>query len=532
MMTQQRLPRVTILYNEPTLPPDHPDADSEHDVLDTVDVVSKILLDAGLPFARLGVGTDPAAIIDGLRSQSPDVVFNVYEGTAGWGESESYVAGLLELLKIPFTGSSVQPILIAKSKSLTKQLLMTAGLPTAKFFMLDSLPVPECTIPWPVIVKPALQDASVGIDQNAVVTNQQALEARVAYVLRTYGPPVLIEQFIRGREFHITVWNRGHETITLPFTEIVFLEDDKEPIWPIVSFDAKWKPDSRDYKATPVKNPPDPIDPEIERKLSEVCIRSSELVGYRDYARVDVRLTPEGEPYILEVNPNPCINPLAGVAAALTTAQIPYEDFILGLIKTALRRGPQPELAEGWDRKSAAVTASGTTRTLPDPWRVRPASGHERSACLRWVDESLWTNAEPSSSDLGVVLTDGTAIGGVAFARLENAYHGVYAIDFIVVDPALRKRGCGRELLLEIEKQIVGAGGRFVTISFTSAPVTGDLRQFLFRCGYAICGEVPDYYRNQCSRLTFSKCLKVDSPGTSESENSTTAPPTVTTSAV
>jgi D-alanine-D-alanine ligase len=509
-----RLPRVTILYNEPTLPPDHPDADSEHDVLDTVDVVSKILLDAGLPFARLGVGTDPAAIIDGLKAQAPDVVFNVYEGTAAWGESETYVAGLLELLKIPFTGSSVQPILVAKSKTLTKQLLQTAGLPTAKFFMLDALPVPPCPLPWPVIVKPALQDASVGIDQNAVVTTQAALEARVKHVLDTYGPPVLVEQFVRGREFHISVWNRDGTAVTLPFTEIVFLEQEgDDPIWPIVSFDAKWKPDSRDYKATPVKNPPDPIDPEVEKKLSDVCVRASELVGYRDYARVDVRLTAAGEPYILEVNPNPCINPLAGVAAALATANIPYPEFILGLVNSALRRGPRPELADGWETRKA-VEPPAVVPALPAGWRVRPASAAEGPPALAWIDEALWKECEPVGTDFGVVLTNGSAVGGVAFASVENVRHGVYRLDFVAVDPALRRQGCGRAMLAELEKQIAAAGGRFVAASFTSAPATGGLRQFLLRCGYATCGEVPDYYRDQCSRLTFAKVLKAESPGT------------------
>jgi D-alanine-D-alanine ligase len=475
-MHSTRLPRVTILYNEPTLPPDHPDADSERDVLDTVDVVSKILLEAGLPFARLGVGTDPAAIIDGLKAQSPDVVFNVYEGTAEWGESETYVAGLLELLKIPFTGSSVQPILVAKSKTLTKQLLQTAGLPTAPFFRLDALPVPPCPLPWPVIVKPALQDASVGIDQKAVVTNQAELEARVAYVLKTYGGPVLVERFFRGREFHITVWHRGNEPITLPFTEIVFLEDTTDPLWPIVSFDAKWKPDSRDYKATPVKNPPDPIDPAIETMLSELCIRASELVGYRDYARVDVRLTPEGEPYILEVNPNPCINPLAGVAAALTTAQIPYDEFILGLVKSALRRGPRPELAEGWSAGKAAPPPAAE----PKPWPIEP--GPVPVSCF-------------------------IADVGEARATLVDAAEGVYAIEVLHVEPPHRRRGAGRALLAHLEQRVREAGGRFLLASFTSAPSMGGYRQFLARCGYGVCGEVPDYYRDQCSRLTFAKVL-------------------------
>ncbi len=513
-----RLPRVTILYNEPTLPPDHPDADSEHDVLDTVDIIAKILLEAGLPFARLGVGTEPAAIIDGLKAQNPDVVFNVYEGTAGWGESETYVAGLLELFKVPFTGSSVQPILVAKSKSLTKQLLQTAGLPTPRFLHVDALPVPPCPIPWPVIVKPALQDASIGIDQNAVVTNQEALEARVAYIFKTYGGPVLVEQFVRGREFHITVWNRGTETVTLPFTEIVFLEDGDDPIWPIVSFDAKWKPESRDYKATPVKNPPDPIDPEIERRLSEVCIRASELVGYRDYSRVDVRLTAEGDPYILEVNPNPCINPLAGVAAALTTAKIPYEEFILALVKSALRRGPNPELAEGWtaDVEPETVPVSPTPNSLPEGWTLREMRADDAEgirALTERVDEVVRADIQhvintTVANSMALVLMNDSQVIGFAESRIDDAVHATHRLEALVIHPDHQHRGMGRTMLTEMERRIVAMGGRVLLMDVSSAPATGGLRQFLQRCGYLFCGEVPEYYRNACSRVTYAKILK------------------------
>src|SRR5258707_5927124 len=172
---------VLVLYNQPVLAANHPDAESEHEVLDTVETVSQHLDEAGFEVARLGVGRDPAALFAGLRKHQPDVVFNLFEGIADHGSStEGHVAGLLEWLDIPFTGCPSQTLCLARSKHLTKQLLQGAGLPTPQFFVVDDLPVPECPLEWPVIVKPAQQDASVGLDQGSVVTDQFRLSERVA----------------------------------------------------------------------------------------------------------------------------------------------------------------------------------------------------------------------------------------------------------------------------------------------------------------------------------------------------------------
>ncbi len=242
-------PRVLLLYNEPVLPAEHPDADSEHEILYTVEAVEKNLTEAGYPVGRLGVCRDPAVLLNGLRRERPDVVFNLFEGLADFGETEAHVAGLLEWLGLPFTGSPYQTLCLARNKAMTKHLLQGAGLPTAAFFVVEEMPVPPCPLEWPAIVKPATQDASVGLDQGSVVKDQQRLEERVAYLLETYGPPVLVEQFIRGREFNIGVIEAPDLRI-LPVSEILFVEKDPD-YWPIVTYDAKWKPGTRDYEATP-----------------------------------------------------------------------------------------------------------------------------------------------------------------------------------------------------------------------------------------------------------------------------------------
>jgi D-alanine-D-alanine ligase len=341
-----KLPKVMVLHNEPTLPAEHPDADAEHDIIETADHIAKIFALAGLPVAPFGFIDKPEDLLAGLRVHEPDVVFNLYEGTATWGNSEAFVAAILEMMRIPFTGSPTQPLILARSKVLTKQLLAGAQLPTARFQSMsgdESIPVNR--LGWPVIVKPGREDASIGIDQNSVVTSQHELERRVQYLRGSYGPEVLFEQFIVGREFHVAVWERDGRVQALPFSEIFFHQTDgPDALWPIVSFDAKWKENSRDYKATPVKNPAD-VTAALFEKVSAIAVQAFELLGCRDYARIDFRVT-DDEPFILEVNPNPCISPLAGVAEALASAGFAFSEFVLSLIRSALRRGPAPALAE------------------------------------------------------------------------------------------------------------------------------------------------------------------------------------------
>jgi D-alanine-D-alanine ligase len=339
------MPRVMVLHNTPMLPADHPDADAEHDVIDTADIIQKILAAAGLTVTQFSFVHNLADLVQGVEGQKPDVVFNLYEGTADWSNSEAYVAAALEMMRIPFTGSSAESIMVSRSKPLAKRLLLGAELPTARFREVETNQILPNDLGWPVIVKPSREDASIGIDQNSVVTNQDQLIQRVEYLRGLYGPEVHFEQFIHGREFHVAVLDRNNTLGTLPFSEIFFHETEgPDALWPIVSFDAKWKENSRDFKATPVKNPAD-VDPVLAKRVSDVAVKAFRLLGCRDYARIDFRVSEAGEPFILEVNPNPCISPLAGVAEALTSAKIPFAEFALNLVQSALRRGSKPELA-------------------------------------------------------------------------------------------------------------------------------------------------------------------------------------------
>lgn len=327
--------RILILYNEPVLPDGHPDFESEHEVLYTVEVVAKDLLQAGFAVTRLGVCKDANVLLTGLREHRSDVVFNLFEGTADHGSTEAYVAGLLEWQGIPFTGSPSLTLGLARSKHLTKHLFQGASLPTPEFFVVEDMPVPDCTLEWPVIVKPAQQDASVGLDQGSVVTDQLHLNERVAYLLHHYGPPVLVEEFIRGRELNVGLIEAPTLQL-LPVSEVLFVNDEPG-YWPIVTYDAKWKPGSRDYEATPPRYPAD-VSPKLAERLGTLARKAFRLLGCRDYARVDFRVRPPGKPYLLEVNPNPDFNPTAGLAGGLISAGLTHAQFTVDLVRTALAR--------------------------------------------------------------------------------------------------------------------------------------------------------------------------------------------------
>jgi len=332
------MPRVLILYNEPVLPAGHPDAESEREVLGTAGFVERTLTQAGFEVGRLGASHDPAFLLTKLAQHRPEVVFNLFEGTADDGLTEAYVAGLLEWLRVPFTGCPSQTLFLARSKHWTKYLLRGAAIPTPDFFVVEAMPPPPCPLRWPVIIKPASEDASVGLDQGSVVTEQKLLEDRVALLLERYGPPVLVEEFIAGRELNVALVETP-QLRPLPISEILFLEKDPA-YWPIVTYDAKWKPESRDYQATPPHCPAE-LPAGLVTHVEELSERAFRLLSCRDYARVDVRLDSAGEPYVLEVNPNPDFHPTAGFGGALAAAGSSHEQFTAELVRNALARRPQ-----------------------------------------------------------------------------------------------------------------------------------------------------------------------------------------------
>ncbi len=328
--------RVLILYNLPVLPIDHPDAESERDVLNTVAAVFEHLRSAGFEVRRAGIGHDPGSLIHLLENERPAVVFNLFEGAADDTRTEAYVAGILEWLRIPFTGSGSQALSLARNKPLTKCLLRGAGIPTPQAIVVEKLPLAALPPRWPVIIKPADQEASVGLDQGSVVADPRALEARLAELLARYPGPLLVEEYIAGREINVAVI-QAPDLQVLPFSEILFM-DRGSSRWPIVTYDAKWKTGSEEDRATRPQCPAD-VSPHLASRLDAIGRNAFHRLGCRDYIRVDCRVNAAEQPFVLEVNTNPDFGPGAGLARELAAAGRPHGHFTLDLVRNALARG-------------------------------------------------------------------------------------------------------------------------------------------------------------------------------------------------
>jgi D-alanine-D-alanine ligase len=343
-------PRVLVLYNQPVLPADHPHADSEGGVLGTVRKVIQSLRRGGFEPHQLGVGREPAVLLAGLRRERPDAVFNLFEGLATHAGTEATVVGLLEWLGVPCTGSPSSALSLGLDKLRTKHLLRGAGLPTPAFVAVERLPAPGWPYGWPAIVKPARQDASVGIEQGSVVTSAEELAARCAWVLERFGPPALVEQFVPGREFHVHLIEEhcGPNLRPLPLqhvAEVLFLKQDPG-YWPIYSYDAKWNAESQEWDDTPVDTAA-ALPPDQMQELAAMTQQAYHLVGCRDYARLDVRMTAEGGFAILEVNPNPNLNSRL-MRLALEGHGRTFTELVTSLVRNALSRGGSgPAAGEG-----------------------------------------------------------------------------------------------------------------------------------------------------------------------------------------
>lgn len=332
----RRPTRVAVLYNAPALPPGHPDAASEGDVVAVARAVADGLARMGLDARPVAASPPLGTLLGDLSDSAPDVVFNLIEGFAGRSGGEAHVTGLLELLGLPYTGCPPDAQAVGHSKGRTKAMLRGFGLPTAPFAIARAgEPIPRWDGPWPAIVKPEAEDASLGIDQASVAGSSKEIVANVARLRVRLGGDALIEAYLPGREFNVGVLALP-DPESLPVAEIVY--DVPEGSWPILTYDAKWAIGSDADLASPARCPAE-VAPDLTGRLGTLAVAAFRATGCRDYARVDFRLDAEGRPMILEVNPNPDIGPGAGWARALRASGRDHDGTLAGLVEQARRRG-------------------------------------------------------------------------------------------------------------------------------------------------------------------------------------------------
>lgn len=354
---------IAIIYNEPTVTTptgrkyisetgvlyeggelSQNDADimidmSEAGVLDELNDIKRALTVMGYRTILFNVNSDIYRLIDFLKEKKPDIIFNICESIGTESIHEMHVAGIFELMGIPYTGANAFTLGLAQNKMRVKEILSYHNLPTPKFRVIknpDDL-VSVDGLSFPIIVKPSREDASVGISNDSVVYNLEDLKSRVRFVIEKFVQPAMVEEYIDGREINVAVIGNSNPT-ALPVSE-VDMSTLPDTYHKIITYNAKWMKGTDEFECTKGVCPA-PLPKAVAETLQAMALKAYSIIGCRDYARVDFRLTKEFKPYILEVNPNPDIAADAGFARAARTSGMTFEEMTNKIVELALERCP------------------------------------------------------------------------------------------------------------------------------------------------------------------------------------------------
>jgi len=322
---------VLLLYN---LDPSWT-AREQGEVISASSQLGQAIYTIGHPTTLAPVLSDDLSTVLALYDPSVYIVFNWCEGLPGIPHSDSLVAQGLERQGFVFTGASSATLAFSEDKRRVKQSLERSGIPTP-IWRLYERPRADGWDKFPAIVKAVGEHCSEGLTRESVVMTEAELIRRIAYVVETFHQPALVEEFIDGREFHVSIWGNGHVTMLPPaemdfslFTEV----QDR-----LCTYDAKFVPGSVHYEGIRTLLPA-PLNPEELQTLEEVCRAAYIAIGCRDYGRIDVR-SRGGAFYVLDVNPNADISVDASFACAAEVAGYSYGEVGSRIIRLAARRHP------------------------------------------------------------------------------------------------------------------------------------------------------------------------------------------------
>ncbi|MFH1912516.1 MAG: ATP-grasp domain-containing protein [Pseudomonadota bacterium] len=335
----QKVP-VVLLYN---LDPSWTSQEKEEATL-LSSQLGQAVSQVGHPVAMVPVSDSDLSAALRPFDPSSHIVFNWCENLPATPRSESLVAQILESLGFVFTGAGGRALTLAQDKRAMKEILSKAGIPTPTWRLYDR-PQADGWNRFPAIVKAANEHSSEGLTRESVVMNEEELSARVAYVLKTYDQPALVEDFIDGREFHVSLWGNGTIDM-LPPAEMDFSQF-KNVHDRLCTYDAKFVPGSESYEGIKTLLPA-LLGADDLRTLKRVCQAAYRAIGCRDYGRIDLRIR-DGVFYVLDVNPNADISADASLACAAELAVYSYGEMGSRIVRLAANRHP------GWGRGSGDI---------------------------------------------------------------------------------------------------------------------------------------------------------------------------------
>jgi D-alanine-D-alanine ligase len=310
---------------------------SEVGVLEEMDDIKGALNSLGFRTTIVNVDSDIDRLYTFLQEEHPDLVFNLVESVENEAILEMNVAGVYDLLKIPYTGAGPLALGTALNKPRVKDILTAHGIrtPRAQVFLPTERLAVDPAMKFPLFVKPAREDASVGISDNSVVSSPAELRKQVRYIFEEFEQPALVEQYIDGRELNVAILG-NKPPVAMPISEIDF-SGLTSGMHKIVSYEAKWIHGTVAYEGTRGVCPA-VLPAAVEARVKGIALRCFALIGCRDYARVDFRLTRENVPYVLEVNPNPDISDDAGFARSARAHGLTFTETIGRIVEAALQR--------------------------------------------------------------------------------------------------------------------------------------------------------------------------------------------------
>lgn len=347
--------RIALIYN--TVAPGEPapanDGAGFAYLLRQMRQMARALRKYGHSVHMVPLGTDLLAFQRGLKKLSPDLVFNQYEDTLPGANFEMRVAGLVQMMGIPITGSPALALGLTKSKYMCACLLSGTGVPIPPDTRLLQTvgAVDRYSWEFPVIVHPGFEDGGIGLAADSIVSTKKALRDKVRQLLREFDQPVLAQRYLVGREFNVGIVG-GYRPRVLPLAEVDF-SGVPDGIPRIMSYAAKWVKDSPEYKGTRVVCPAY-ISPALERRIGRIALKTFQAVGAWGYARVDIRLDERNRPHVLEINCNPCLEAGMGLGRSALRARVTYAKLLDLVVRSALERknrGPRLTLPEPrrWD---------------------------------------------------------------------------------------------------------------------------------------------------------------------------------------
>ncbi len=317
--------KISVLHYQPDGDPVDP----------VVHDVQNALLSLGHAPKLLAVHERVHDLLTELEKQQPDLVFNVCETFADDYRLEVNVAAVLELARVRFTGSGTAGLLLAQDKILTKRLLEYHEVLTPNFLTFDGEAFEAFgRMNFPLIVKPARSDASIGIGQHSVVNDWDELTKRVRDIRKNLNDEALAEEFIDGREVYVGVIGTPQRPEILPVVELDW--GNWDPNVPRVSDRlVKFGDIGDDHPYIFIATD---VSPELQARIERSALLAYRALKIRDYARVDFRISAKGEPFVLEVNPNPYLEKDSELAMAAEHRGLSYTDLIEAIIDSAATR--------------------------------------------------------------------------------------------------------------------------------------------------------------------------------------------------